>query len=361
MIKKIYNQIFIKSPWEDLEEDKEPNIFNRKRKEPFNFNYQQFQFSNNTIILAIGALVLLWLASGVYKVEEGEQSAVTRFGRFDRIGIPGLNYHLPEPIESVTIERVNQSRRIEIGYRSSGKDRTGGIGSNSSAKDISGESIMLTGDQNIVELNVDIMWHISDISKYLFNVADPEETLKAASESAIREVIGNTPIASILSDQKQEITEKVEGLIQQTLDQYATGVEIEQVQLLKAEPPKEVIQAYRDVQTAKADKEKEINQAQSYNNDILPKARGEAAKIMQEAEGYQAEVIAKAKGDASRFNAVYAQYVDNKDITKTRLYLESLEEILQGSDKVIMGAGGMLPHMALKQKVAKKEQTEDQN
>jgi membrane protease subunit HflK len=191
------------------------------------------------------------------------------------------------------------------------------------------------------------MWHINNLEEYVFNVLAPEETVKTAAESAIREVIGKTPIASVLSSQKQEIANKVAALTQKILDGYKVGVEIDQVQLLKAEPPSDVIDAYRDVQTSKADKEREINQAQAYNNDILPKARGDAAKLIQEAEGYKQEVISKAEGDASRFNAVLIQYQSAKQITKDRLYLDTVTEVMQGSNKVITSSG-VLPHMAIK-------------
>jgi membrane protease subunit HflK len=348
MTNKILDQILKKSPWDDNEPTE--NIFTKKRKDQFNFDNFQFNFNKNTIILVIAGLLLLVLANGFYKVEEGEEAAIIRFGKFNRKAMPGLNYKLPAPIETVIIEKVSQSRRIEIGYRSTGKSRNNTGGDASKDKDIGGESIMLTGDENIVELNLDVMWHIADLSEYLFNVSDPEETVKAVAESAIREVIGNIPIASVLASQKQEIADKTEQLIKQILEQYKIGVAIEQVKLLKAEPPKEVIQAYRDVQTAKADKEKEINEAQSYRNNILPKARGEAAKVYEEAEGYKAEVIARAEGDAARFNAIYQEYAMNKEVTRNRLYLDALKEILYQSNKVIMGGDGVLPHMALQQK-----------
>jgi membrane protease subunit HflK len=340
-------QIFKKSPWDDFEKEEDDNIFTKKRKDQFNFNDFNFNFNGKVVALALAALFAIWMASGIYEVKEGEQAIVIRFGKFHRTGIPGLNYHLPNPIEKTIIEKVDQSRRVELGYRSTGRARIGGA---VSSRDVTGESLMLTGDENIIELNVDVMWHIKDLSKYTFNIASPNETVKSAAESAIREVIGNTTITSVLSNQKQAIAIKIEALMQQILDQYESGVEIEQVKLLRAEPPKEVIAAYRDVQTAKADKEKVINESEAYMNDILPRARGEAAKIMQEAEGYKAEVISKAKGNASRFNAIYTQYSASKDVTKNRLYLEAVESILQDSDKVIMGGDGMLPHMAVNQK-----------
>lgn len=351
MINKIYNQIFKKSPWEDFEHKK--NIFTKKRSDQFNFNNFQLNFNGKLIIYALAVGIILLLANGFYMAQEGEEAAVTRFGKFHRKAMPGLNYKLPIPLEIVEIEKVSQSRRIEIGYKSSGKSKNNFGTYSIKDRDIIAESIMLTGDENIVELNVDVMWHISNLSDYLFNVTNPEKAVKAVSESAIREVIGNIPIASVLSNQKQEIADKIEELIKQTLNQYKIGVAIEQVKLLKAEPPKEVIQAYRDVQTAKADKEKEINEAQSYRNNVLPKARGEAAKIYEESEAYKVEVIAKAEGDASRFNAIYKEYLLNKEVTYNRLYLDALKEILHKSHKVIMGNDGMLPHMSLQNRAIK--------
>ncbi|AFE52571.1 HFLK protein (hflK) [Rickettsia prowazekii str. GvV257] len=342
MLSKKYISILKKSPWKDFDSEKEDNIFTRPRKNQFTFDKLQFPFNFNTktIILAVGAMVILWLASGIYEIKEGEEAAVIRFGRFVRKGYPGLNYHFPSPFENIIVEKVKQSRRIEIGYRTNSSMRSGGD------KNIVSESIMLTGDENIVSLNCDVMWHISNLEDFIFNVQRPEETVKATVESSIREVIGNTPISWVLSDQKQEITYKIEKLAQKILDSYNAGVMIEKVQLLKAEPPSEVIDAYRDVQTSKADKEKEINQAQAYNNKILPEARGTAAKIIQEAEGYREEVISKAEGDSQRFNAIYKQYATGRQVTRDRLYLEVVEEILGGSNKTIIN-NALLPHMLI--------------
>lgn len=343
MSHETYQGILEKSLWDDFEEDK--NIFTKPRKTPFNFNNLQFNFNGKFIILGLIALLCIYLGSGIYEVKEGEEAAVVRFGRFIRKGLPGLNYHLPTPFELVIIKKVNKSRRIEIGYRSS----SGSARNSNSSRSIIPESTMLTGDENIVELNCDVMWHISDLEKFVFNIINPEEAVKTVSESALREIIGKTPILSVLSNQKQEITTKVEELTQKILDQYDAGVIIEKVQLLKAEPPSEVINAYRDVQTSKADKEREINQAQSYNNDILPKARGEASKILQGAEGYQQEIVSKAEGDTKRFSAIYQEYSANKQLTKDRLYLETMEEVLKGANKVIIDGNNMLPHMAVRQ------------
>ena len=342
MSNKLNGQIFKKSPWDDFEEEK--NIYNRPLRSQFKWNKFPFEFNSKLIPIFVLILFGFWLASGVYEIKEGEEAAITRFGRFVRKGFPGLNYHLPSPIESVIIEKVNQSRRIEVGYRSSGTK------ANDITRSVVAESTMLTGDENIIELNCDVMWHINDLEKFIFNIINPEESVKTATESAIREIIANTPISSVLSNQKQEITDKIEELTQRILDQYNAGVSIEKVQLLKAEPPVEVIDAYRDVQTSKADKEREINQALSYNNDILPKARGEASKILQDAEAYRQETISRADGDSQRFIAIYQQYITNKQVMRDRLYLETMEEVLKGSNKVIMGSSGVLPHMAIQPK-----------
>ncbi len=339
-----------KSPWGDSGDNPGEEFLKRVRKNSskmnMDFKIPDFTpFSPKTGIAILVAAVALWFATGFYKVDEGEQSVVLRFGAYVRTAGPGLNYHLPAPIETAIVEAVNISRTIEIGYRSNSYSEN--------PKSIQHESTMLTGDENIIDLNCVVMWHIKDLEEYVFNVAHPEEAVKAASESAIREVIGETPISSILSSQKQEIASKIEMLVQDTLDQYKAGIEIEMVQLLKAEPPAEVIDAYRDVQTSKADKERAINQAIAYSNDIIPKARGEAAKILEAAEGYKQETIAKASGDTKRFLSVYTQYLNQKQITKNRMYLDAIEVILKDSKKYIMGSE-MLPHMAIGPKEEKR-------
>ncbi|MBP7190501.1 MAG: FtsH protease activity modulator HflK [Rickettsiaceae bacterium] len=335
MVKALY-KFFFQSPWDDPKPS--DNIFTnrRQKKYPQFFDDFNINMTPDKIIMALAGIFLLWIASGIYKVQEGEEAVIMRFGKFVRKGEAGLNYHLPAPFEKAIIESVNKSRRIEIGYRSAkGYD----------AQDYaSGENLMLTGDQNIINLNADVMWHIKDVSAFVLNVSSPEDTIKAASESAIREIVGITPIASILSNQKQEIALKIEKLIQEILDNYKAGVAVEKVQLLKAEPPAEVIDAYRDVQTSKADKERSINQAHAYSNDVLPKARGEAEKMIQEAEGYKSSTISRAQGDVSRFNAVMSQYNNSKQVTRDRLYLETAESVLTGSRKTIIESG-TLPHM----------------
>lgn len=362
MNQKITNSYFAKvlakSPWGDFGDQddnnkgaEEENIFTRPRRGN-NHNFLgnfNLEFTPKIAAMILALFTGLWLLSGIYEVKEGEEAIVLRFGKFVRKGNPGLNYHIPSPIENVIIEKVNKSRRIEIGYRSSSPSR---YSSSSISRDVAAENTMLTGDENIVYLNADIMWHIKDLEEYTFNVLNPEDTVKTAAESAIREEIGQIPISSVLSSRKQEIADRIESLTQDMLNQYKAGVQIDQVQLLKAEPPPAVIDAYRDVQTSKADKEREINQAQAYNNDILPKARGEAAKLLEQAQGYQREVIARAEGDTKRFNFVLEQYLKAKQVTKDRVYLETMLEVMRGKNKVITNSN-VLPHMALEQNSSK--------
>jgi len=328
-----------RSPWDNGNDyDNSSNFFkNLKTQQLPNFNF------GNKIFFIILIFIFLWLLSGIYEVKEGEEAVVLRFGKFVRQAYPGLNYRLPKPIEQLYIEKVNMSRRIEIGYRSNESV----ISDNS--RDVASESIMLTGDENIVKLNCDVMWHINNLPKYMFSVSLPQETVKAVAQSVLREVIGCTPISDALSNQKQAIADKIHSLIQTILDRYDIGIKIEQVQLLKVEPPDEVISAYRDVQTSRADKEREINQAQAYRNDLIPKARGRAAEMMQQAEGYKEEVIATAQGDVKRFNALFDAYLQNKQVTRSRLTLDTIKEIMSGTQKTIVGEGVVLPHMQLTQ------------
>ncbi len=331
-----------KSPWDDIEEV--DNIFTRKRKK-INLNgFNNFNFGKNNfnlLIIALAGILLLWLGSGIYKLKEGEQAVVLKFGAFEKISGPGLNYHLPNPLETIIIERVNTSRTTEIGYRSNGKYSNQG-----SSGDLANESTMLTGDENIVNLSTQITWHISNLKDYVLNLKNPENTVKAVAQSVIREVIAETRIASILSDKKQAIADQIKLNMQKTLEKYGAGIEIEKVNLLEAQAPVEVRPAFIDVKTASADKQKEINQAYAYRNNILPEARGESAKMIQEAEAYRQETIEKAKGDAKRFTDLLVQYTNNKEIMKQRIYLDTVEKVLRKSKKIIIG-NDTLSHMSI--------------
>ncbi|MDX2073113.1 MAG: FtsH protease activity modulator HflK [Alphaproteobacteria bacterium] len=294
-------------------------------------------------LLIVLAVFVLWLASGVYLVKSDEQGVVLRFGQYHRTTASGLNYHFPYPFESVLTPRVTVINRVEIGQRS-GDERKQYTGSNLD------ERLMLTGDENIVDINFEVQWQIRSAADYLFNVRDPEMTVKTVAESAMREVIGHTPIAVALAEGKLEIAEATKKLLQQTLDDYGAGITVVSVNLLDTDPPAQVIDAFRDVQTARADLETSRNQADAYRNDILPRARGEAQKLILDAEGYKQEVIARAQGEASRFSAIYSQYKQAKDVTERRMYLETMEEIMSGMNKIIIGGKGaqsVLPYLPL--------------
>lgn len=288
-----------------------------------------------------GALLLIVLYCFVYFVKADEQGVVLRFGAYHRTTPPGIGFRLPYPIETVVKPKVTTVNRVEIGMRSN----AGGSQKNR----VPQESLMLTGDENIVDITFEVQWKIRDAGDFLFNVRNPEETVKAVAESAMREVIGSTPIANALAEGKLQLAQATRRLIQETLDSYDAGVEIVSVNLGDVDPPEQVIDAFRDVQSARADMETARNQAEAYRNDILPRARGEAQKMVLDAEGYKQEVIARARGDASRFAAVYAEYRQSRDVTRKRLYLETMEEILPGMQKMIVdkNGAGVVPYLPL--------------
>jgi modulator of FtsH protease HflK len=292
------------------------------------------------------ALVVIWLASGFYRVQPAEQGVVLRFGAWDRTTQPGLNWHFPAPIESVLTPQVTRVNRVEVGFRS-GADATRG----SASRDVPNESLILTGDENIVDINFVVLWQIKDAGQYLFNVRDPEQTVKAVAESVMREIIGETPFAEATTEGRGAIELQAREQMQTTLDDYGAGILINQVQLQKVDPPSEVIDAFRDVQRAQADRERAQNEAETYANDILPRARGEAERLIQEAQAYREEVVADAEGDAQRFLAVYNAYAKAPDVTTRRLYIETMEQVLRDMNKVVIdkaaGSTGVVPYLPL--------------
>jgi modulator of FtsH protease HflK len=298
------------------------------------------------VFVGVAVLILVWLASGFYRVEPDEQGVVLRFGALNRITEPGLNYHLPAPIESVLLPKVTRVNPIEIGFRLNNPSEFG----ENTGGEVPEESLMLTGDENIVDINFTVFWVIKDATKYLFNIRNPPLVVKAAAESAMREVIGHTDIARAFAEARGQIKLDTEKLTQQILDSYDAGIAITDLQLQKVDPPGQVIDAFRDVQSAKIDLNTLVNQAQAYRNDVVPRARGDAARIVQEAEAYRRQVVLQAEGEASRFNSVYKAYQAAKDVTTTRLYLETLEKVLKGTNKVILDKGatnGVLPYLPL--------------
>ncbi len=301
------------------------------------------------IILGLIILGVIWLASGLYRVLPDEQGVVLRFGKFVKTTQPGLNYHIPFPVESVQTPKVTKVNRMDIGFRS---ERDSGFTTGGGVADVPEESLMLTGDENIVNIDFSVFWVIKDAGKFLFKIQDPQGTVKAAAETAMREVIAKSAIQPILTEGRASIEIETQEIIQAILDEYNSGIEITQVQTQKADPPDQVIDAFRDVQAARADMERSKNEAQAYANDVIPRARGEAQKILQAAEAYKKEVVAKAEGEASRFLAIYNEYAKAKEVTKKRMHLETMERVLADINKIIIdknAGSGVVPYLPLQE------------
>jgi membrane protease subunit HflK len=288
-------------------------------------------------------LIIIWLGSGFYRVLPDEQGVVLQFGKFTKTTQPGLNYHLPYPIERVFTPKVTKINRVDIGYRQSPDSRVTAI------RDVVEESLMLTGDENIVDIDYSVFWFIKDAGEFLFNIQDPEQTVKSAAETAMREVIGQVAIQSILTEGRTDIENKTSVLIQEILDEYGAGITITQVQTQKADPPAQVIDSFRDVQAARADLERQRNEAEAYANDIIPRARGEAEQIMQQAEGYRQKVIADSEGKASRFTSIQVEFEIAPFVTKQRIFYETMEDVFSEMDKVIIDKAGesVVPYLPL--------------
>jgi membrane protease subunit HflK len=262
---------------------------------------------------------------------------------------PGLNYHLPYPIEKVLTPKALRINKIDIGMRIVDDLRRGGT----TTRDVPEESLMLTGDENIVDVDFSVLWKVkpTGVGDYLFNIQNPEGTVKAVAESAMREVVGRSEIQPILTGARQTIENAVQELMQRTLDHYGAGILVQQVQLQKVDPPSQVIDAFRDVQAARADLERAINEAQTYANRVVPEARGRVAQITQAAEAYKQQTVAEATGQTARFLKIFEQYKKAPDVTRERMYLETMERILGGTDKIILdsGSGGssVVPYLPL--------------
>ena len=298
------------------------------------------------IFLGLIILVIIWVASGLYRVLPDEQGIVLRFGKFVNTTQPGLNYHIPYPIETALTPKVTKVNRIDVGFRT-GSD-TGF--SSAGIADVPEESLMLTGDENIVNIDFSVFWVIKNAEKFLFKIQDPQGTVKAAAETAMREVIAKSKIQPILTEGRSQIEVETQEIIQDILDEYNSGIQITQVQTQKADPPDQVIDAFRDVQAARADMERSKNEAEAYANDVIPRARGEAAKILQAAEAYKKQVVARAEGEASRFISIYTEYALAKEVTQERMYLETMEKVLASIDKVIIeknASSGVIPYLPL--------------
>jgi membrane protease subunit HflK len=305
--------------------------------------------SKPVVVLVVVVVLAFWVLNGFYRVQPDEVGVVLRFGAFNRLANPGLNYHLPWPIESAETPKVTRVNRTDVGYRP-GVQRVSGR-----AQQVPEEALMLTGDENIVDINFFVLWHIKDAKAFLFNVAEPEQTVKAAAESAMREVIGRTQIASAFAEGRGKIETDTQALLQEILDSYNAGVQIQNVQLQRVDPPSQVIDAFRDVQSAKIDQQRLINEAQAYSNNVVPVAHGDASRIVQEAEAYRQQVVRNAEGDAARFLSVYDSYKQAEDVTARRLYIETMQSILQHTSKIILdkaaASSGVVPYLPLPQLV----------
>ena len=318
----------------------------RKGQDRFKGALPGGRWGGKGILLVILVLLVAWGFTGVYRVGPDEQGVVLRFGKYVEDTGPGLHYHLPSPIESALTPKVTRVNRVEVGFQSSGD-----FGRSSALRDLPEESLMLTGDENIVDINFTVLWQISHAGKFLFNIQRPENTVKAVSESVMREVVGRSKIDDVLTEGRNEVERQTLDLMQKTLDEYQSGIVVTQVKLAKADPPAAVIDSFRDVQAARADEERLVNEAQAYANDILPRARGEAERILQEAEGYKNQTVAQAEGEVSRYLAIQNEYRLAPNVTRKRLYLETMESIMQGTNKIVIdnegGSQGVLPYLPL--------------
>src|SRR5215212_164222 len=297
------------------------------------------------------AAIVVWGFSGFFRVEPDELGVVLRFGKYTRDAKPGLNYHLPYPVESVLTPKVTRVNRIDIGMRLIEDPRRGGT----QLRDVPEESLMLTGDENIVDVDVSVFWLVKTggAGDYLFNIQNPEGTVKAVAESAMREVIGRSEIQPILTGARQNIETAVHDLMQRVLDTYQAGIQVTQVQLQKVDPPAQVIDSFRDVQAARADLERAQNEAQTYANRVIPEARGRSAQIFQGAEAYREQTVAEATGQTARFSKVLDEYKKAPDVTRQRIYLETMERLFAGTEKIIVDSGisgsGVVPYLPLDQ------------
>ncbi|MCB9965738.1 MAG: FtsH protease activity modulator HflK [Rhodospirillales bacterium] len=323
----------------------------RKARENFGQIVPEGFGGGRVILIALVILVIGWLATGVFIVQPGEQGVIQRFGQWSRTQTQsGLGYHLPVPIETVTIVNVQELRRLSIGYSEApvqfrGRESTG------VKRDVPEESLMLTSDRNIVDIDLVVLWNIRSAEDFLFNIEYQEATIKKVAESAIREVVGQNDMFPIITRARDEIAARAKEILQKNLDDYNSGVNVSQVLIEKAEVHPEVQNAFQDVQSAKQDAEDTQNQARAYREDILPKARGQAIQMVQQAEGYKQSAIARAKGDADRFNSVLGAYRTGEDVTKKRIYLETMEQVFLNANKIILdqkqGGQGVVPYLPL--------------
>src|SRR3989440_1102530 len=303
------------------------------------------------IAVVVAAIVAFYAFT--FKVGPDELGVVMQFGKPVRSEPPGLHFRLPYPIEEVRLPKVTRQNIIEVGMRTGQGAR--GFGA---VRDVPEESLMLTGDENIVDVDFVVFWRIRDAQHYLFNIQNPEITVKEVAESAIRDIVGQSDIQPLLTGARQKTEQAIQKLMQDVLDSYGAGVSIDQVQFQKVDPPTQVIDAFRDVQAARADQQRLQNEAGSYANKIVPEARGEAERILQGARAYREQTVAEATGQTARFLQVYEEYKKASEVTRKRMYLETMERVLGGSEKIIIDSKngqGVIPFLSLDQLQKRKE------
>ncbi len=300
------------------------------------------------LVLIVLAAVVLWAGINIpYRVQPGENGIELLFGKYVKRTTPGLNFWFPAPVGEVIKVNVDRTNTINVGFRGAGD-----VGRGTGSRDVAQESLMLTGDQNIIDIDFVIQWRIKNAADFLFKIRNPEATIKIAAESAMREIIGKTSLEEALTIKRQQVQDQTLVLLQEILDSYGAGVAIAKIQLQKVDPPQEVIDAFNDVQRAKQDQERKVNEAVAYQNDIVPRARGQAQQMIQDAEGYKQQMINEAEGEAQRFLSVYNAYKENKDVTRRRIYLERMQDVLSNTDKIIIDQGsdggqGVVPYLPL--------------
>jgi membrane protease subunit HflK len=295
-----------------------------------------FSFNRNTVGLGLLAVIALWAFQSFYTVKPEEKSVELMLGKFVAIGEPGLNF-APWPIVTAEVIPVTPERTVDLGV---GRGGAGDAG------------LMLTGDENIVDIDFQVVWNVSDPEKFLFNLRDPEATIAAVAESAMREIIAQSQLAPILNRDRGAISDRLKDLIQSVLNSYDSGLNVVRVNFDRADPPREVIDAFKNVQSAEQERDRLQKQADAYANTVVAGARGEAAAILEQAEAYRSQVVNEAQGEASRFSAVLAEYEKAPEVTRKRLYLETMEEVLGRVDKVILdeqagGSQGVVPFLPL--------------
>jgi membrane protease subunit HflK len=278
--------------------------------------------------LLVGLILIVWLASGFYIVDESQRGVVLTFGKYSETTRPGLRWRVPYPVQSVEVVNVSQVRTIEVGYRNNVKSK------------VLREALMLTDDENIVDIQFAVQYTVKDPEDFLFNVRRPEQVVMQVAESATREIVGKSSMDFVLYEGREQIAAAAQKLMQDILDRYRTGVSISRVTMQNAQPPEQVQAAFDDAVKAKQDLERQKNEGQAYYNDVVPKARGTASRLIEEANGYRQRVVANAEGEAARFRSVLAEYAKAPAVTRERLYLETMQQIMSSTSKVMIDARG---------------------